>query len=72
MTLLERLEKTINSNEIKEFKVVLDVAEKLGINKLKTKDIPNKLSKILSKTLNKKVNIDGDGLSSDMNVIIEK
>ena len=59
-------------NKIKEFKVVHDVFEKLGIDKLKTKDISNKLSEILSKTLNKKVNIDGDGLSSDMNVIIEK
>jgi predicted DsbA family dithiol-disulfide isomerase len=59
-------------NEIKDFKVVLDVAEKLGIDKLETKDIANELAEILSKTLNKKVNIDGDGLSSDMNVIIEK
>jgi len=59
-------------NDIKEFKVVLDVAEKLGFYKLDTKDIANELSEILSKTLNKKVNIVGDGLSSDMNVIIEK
>jgi hypothetical protein len=59
-------------NEIKEFKVVLDVAEKLGIDKLETKDIPNKLSEILSKTLSKKVNIDGDGLSSDMNIMFNK
>lgn len=59
-------------NDIKEFEVVLDVAEKLGIYKLEAKDIANELSEILSKTLNKKVNIDGDGLSSDINVIIEK
>lgn len=59
-------------NEIKEFKVVHDVAKKLGIDKLETKDIANELAEILSKTLNKKVNIDGDGLSSDMQVIIEK
>lgn len=59
-------------NDIKEFEVVLDVAEKLGFYKLDTKDIANELSEILSKTLNKKVNIDGNGLSSDMQVIIEK
>lgn len=59
-------------NDIKEFKVVHAVAEKLGFYKLDTKDIANELAEILSKTLNKKVNIDGNGLSSDMQVIIEK
>lgn len=58
--------------DIKELKVVRDVAEKLGFDKLETEDIANKLSEILSKTLNKKVNIIGDGLSSDLKVIIEK
>lgn len=62
-------------NEIKDFKVVHDVAKKLGIDKidiLETKDIANELAEILSKTLNKKVNIDGDGLSSDMNIMFNK
>ncbi len=59
-------------NEIKEFEVVRKVAKKLGIDKLETQDIANELAEILSKTLNKKVNIDGDGLSSDMNIMFNK
>lgn len=59
-------------NEIKEFKVVHDVVKKLGIDKWETQDIANELAEILSKTLNKKVKIDGDGLSSDMNIMFNK
>ena len=59
-------------NDIKELKLTRGVFEKLGSSKLETEDIANKLSEILSKTLNKKVNIIGDGLSSDLKVIIEK
>ena len=37
---------------------------------LSVEDIPNKISSILSKTLNKKVNVQGNGLTEEIKVII--
>lgn len=58
-----------------KLKIVLDIFKKTlyyEMEPIKQKDIVNKLSDLLSKISNKKVDIDGDGLSSDMKVTIEK
>lgn len=55
--------------------VVLDIFKKTlyyEMEPIEQKDIVNKLSYLLSKILNKKVDINGDGLSSDMKVTIEE
>jgi hypothetical protein len=55
--------------------VVLDNFKKTlyyEMEPIEQKDIVNKLSDLLSKILNKKVDIDGDGLSSNMKVTIEE
>ena len=55
--------------------VVLDIFKKTlyyEMESIEQKDIVNKLSDLLSKILNKKVVINGDGLSSDIKVTIEK
>ena len=56
-------------------KVVLDIFKKTAyyeLEPIEQKDIVNKLSDLLSKTIEQKVNINGDGLSSDMKVTIEE
>jgi hypothetical protein len=58
-----------------KLKIVLDVFKKTlyyEMEPIEKKDIVNKLSDLLSKILNKKVDIDGDGLSSNMKVTIEE
>lgn len=58
-----------------KLKIVLDVFKKTlyyEMEPIEQKDIVNKLSDLLSKILNKKVDIDGDGLSSDIKVTIEE
>ena len=58
-----------------KLKIALDIFKKTlyyEMEPIKQKDIVNKLSDLLSKISNKKVDIDGDGLSSDMKVTIEK
>ena len=58
-----------------KLKVVLDVVKKTAyyeLEPIEQKDIVNKLSDLLSKTIEQKVNINGDGLSSDMKVTIEE
>lgn len=58
-----------------KLKVVLDVFKKTlyyEMIPIEQKDIVNKLSDLLSKILNKKVDINGDGLSSDIKVTIEE
>lgn len=55
--------------------VVLDVFKKTlyyEMEPIEQKDIVNKLSDLLSKIWNKKVDINGDGLSSDIKITIEK
>lgn len=37
---------------------------------MSVEDIPNKISSILSKALNKKVNVQGNGLTEEIKVII--
>jgi hypothetical protein len=58
-----------------KLKVVLDVFKKTAyydLEPIEQKDIANKLSDLLSKAIDQKVNINGDGLSSDMKVTIEE
>ena len=58
-----------------KLKVVLDIFKKTlyyEMEPIEQKDIANKLSDLLSKISNKKVDIDGDGLQSDMKVTIEE
>ena len=53
-----------------KLKVVLDVIKKTAYSKMEPieqKDIVNKLSDLLSKAIKQKVDINGDGLSSDVN-----
>lgn len=58
-----------------KLKIVLDVFKKTlyyEMEPIEQKDIVNKLSDLLSKILNKKVDINGDGLSNDIKVTIEE
>ena len=50
-----------------KLKVVLDVIKKTAYSEIEQKDIVNKLSDLLSKAIKQKVDINGDGLSSDVN-----
>lgn len=59
----------------KKLNTVLDIFKKTlyyEMEPIEQKDIVNKLSDLLSKILNKKVDINGDGLSSDIKVTIER
>ena len=58
-----------------KLKIVLDIFKKTlyyEMEPIEQKDIVNKLSDLLSKILNKKVDINGDGLSNDIKVTIEE
>lgn len=58
-----------------KLKVVLDIIKKTAyyeMEPIEQKDIVNKLSDLLSKAIEQKVDINGDGLSSDMKVTIEE
>lgn len=60
--------------QIDKLKVALDIFKKTAyyeMEPVERKDIIDKLSDLLSKELNKKIDIDGDGLQSDMKITIE-
>ena len=57
----------------KNLKLSIDLYDKLygsKIEPLKYEDIPEKIEEILSKCLKKKVKVEGNGLSKDINVKI--
>ena len=61
--------------QVDKLNVVLDIFKKTlyyEMEPIEQKDIVNKLSDLLSKISNKKVDINGDGLSSDIKVTIEE
>ena len=62
-------------DKLNKLKVVLDIIKKTAyyeMEPIEQKDIVNKLSDLLSETIEQKVDINGDGLSSDMKVTIER
>lgn len=64
-----------NMTPDEKLKVVLDIIKKTAyyeMEPIEQKDIVNKLSDLLSKAIEQKVDINGDGLSSDMKVTIER
>ena len=55
------------------FELVKQVYEKTlahDVSEVKFDEIPAKLAKILSKCLNKKVNVNGDGITDEMKIEI--
>ena len=62
-------------DKLNKLKVVLDIIKKTAyyeMEPIEQKDIVNKLSDLLSEAIEQKVDINGDGLSSDMKVTIER
>jgi hypothetical protein len=65
----------LNMTPYEKLNMVLDIFKKTAyyeMESIEQKDIVNKLSDLLSDVIGQKVDINGDGLSSDMKVTIER